>query len=78
MIKGKTIRIDNKYLNVELEDGRIISTPLIWYKPLLSANEEQRMNYKLIGRNTMIEWSELDLHIDIEEMLKVDRKEEAA
>lgn len=80
MIKGKTVRIDNKYLIVELEDGRIISTPLTWYNALLTANEEQKKNYKLIGRKTMIEWNEIDLHLDIEEMLKVDHKnkEEAA
>ena len=70
--------IDHKYLHVKLEDGRIISTPLNWYQQLLSASEAQKKNYILIGRNTMIEWPELDLHPDIEEMLKVDSVEEEA
>ena len=78
MFKCKEVRIDHEYLHVELEDGRIISTPLNWYRPLLSANEEQKRNYKLIGRKTIIEWPNLDLHLDIEEMFRVDRKEEAA
>ena len=36
-IKGKTVRVDDRYLHVELEDGRIISTPIAWYKELQSA-----------------------------------------
>ena len=30
-LKGKIVSFNNNYLNVELEDGRIISTPLDWY-----------------------------------------------
>jgi hypothetical protein len=72
MIQCKSLDMDNKYLHIEVVDGRIISTPLTWYKSLMSASPEQRANYRLIARNTMIEWSELDLHLDIEEMFKVD------
>ena len=71
MIQCKRLQIDDKYLHIEVVDGRIISTPLIWYKLLISASTEQRTNYKLIARNTMIEWSDLDLHLDIEEMFSV-------
>ena len=71
MIQYKSLQIDDEYLHIEVADGRIISTPLTWYKPLISANPEQRSNYKLIARNTMIEWSELNLHLDIEEMFSV-------
>lgn len=71
MIQCKNLQIDDKYLHIEVADGRIVSTPLTWYKQLVSANVEQRNNYRLIARNTMIEWSELDLHLDIEEMFNV-------
>jgi hypothetical protein len=71
MIQCKRLQIDDKYLHIEVVDGRIISTPLTWYKPLISASTEQRTNYKLIARNTMIEWSYLDLYLDIEEMFSV-------
>jgi hypothetical protein len=74
MIQYKNLQIDDEYLHIEIADGRIISTPLTWYKSLLSASPEQRNNYKLIARNTMIEWSELDLHLDIEEMFNVTAK----
>ena len=32
LIKGKTVHFDDRYLHVELEDGRIILTPMSWYK----------------------------------------------
>lgn len=31
-LKGKTIHFDDRYLHVELEDGRIILTPMTGYK----------------------------------------------
>ena len=34
LIKGKTVHFDDRYLHVELEDGRIILTPMSWYKDL--------------------------------------------
>ncbi|MCB2261595.1 MAG: DUF2442 domain-containing protein [Candidatus Thiosymbion ectosymbiont of Robbea hypermnestra] len=78
MFKCKKVKLDNHRLHVELEDGRIVSTPLSWYPALLSATDEQRKHYKLIGRGTMIEWAGLDLHLDIEEMFKVEQEKEAA
>jgi hypothetical protein len=78
MFKCKDIRLDRQYLHVELEDGRIISTPLNWYPALLPTTEKQRKNYRFIAGKTMIEWPDLDLHLDIEEMLNVNREEKAA
>lgn len=40
----------------------------------VSGNKDQRRNYKLIANRTMIEWPELDLHFDIEEMLRIDHE----
>ncbi|ESQ15871.1 MAG: DUF2442 domain-containing protein [Thiohalocapsa sp. PB-PSB1] len=78
MLTCKRVTLDAAYLHVELDDGRIISTPLAWYPTLLSATELQKANKKLIARNTMIEWSDLDMHLDVEEMLRVDREEKVA
>ena len=47
-ITAKTIRFDDKYLHVELEDGRVISTPMNWYKELQNASliwEDTRKDY---------------------------------
>ena len=37
LVKGKSVHFDDKHLSVELDDGRVISTPMMWYKELQSA-----------------------------------------
>ena len=69
LIKGKEVHFDDTYLHVKLDDGRIISTPMTWYKPLQSATLEQLKNYSFICMATGIEWEELDYHLNIESML---------
>lgn len=67
--KGKSVHFDDKYLHVELEDGRIISTPMDWYPELRKASLNQLSNYSFICRGSGIEWADLDYHLSIEAML---------
>ncbi len=69
LIKGSEVHFDDAYLHVKLQDGRIISTPLDWYKPLKKATIEQLKSYKFICLNSGIEWEELDYQLSIESML---------
>jgi hypothetical protein len=70
LIKGKEVHFDDEYLHVKLEDDRIISTLINWYKPLKKASISQLKDYKLICLNTGIEWESIDYHLNIENMLK--------
>ena len=78
LVKGKCIRFDDRYLHVELIDGRIISTPMKWYAELQNATLKQISNYHFICGNTGIEWSDLDYHLNIESMLVATLQEVAA
>lgn len=69
LIKGKEVHFDDRYLHVELEDGRVISTPISWYKELQDASLLQLRNYEFICQGTGIEWPDLDYHLNIESML---------
>jgi len=69
LIKGTEVHFDENYLHVILEDDRIISTPMSWYKPLQDATLSQLKNYTFICMDTGIEWEELDYHLYIESML---------
>ena len=68
-VKGKSVHFDDRYLHVELEDGRIILTPMSWYKELQAATFKQLADYQFICQGTGIEWTELDYHLSIESML---------
>ncbi len=70
-IEAKNVRFDDTYLHIELMDGRIISTPLDWYKELKNANLPQLKNWKFICKGTGIEWTDLDYHLSIESMFLI-------
>jgi len=67
--RGKALHYDDRYLHVELEDGRIISTPMGWYPELQEASLRELANHRFICRGTGIEWPDLDYHLSIESML---------
>ena len=69
LISGKDVRLDSQYLHVELADGRIISTPLSWYRELQAADDAQRAQHQFICGGTGIEWPQLDYQLSIESML---------
>lgn len=78
LVKGKAVHFDDKYLKVELDDGRIILTPMTWYPELQKATLEQINNYSFICQNTGVEWPEMDYQLSIEGMLVSQIKENVA
>ena len=78
MIKASSVIVEKGYITVKVEDGRIISIPLEWYKELKEATSEQLLEFQLIGRGTIIEWEELDIHMGVAEMFTVEQKEKVA
>lgn len=77
-LKGKSVRFDDQYLHVELEDGRVISTPMAWYPELQEATLRQLSECRFICRGTGIEWPELDYHLSIESMMIAGSQQEVA
>jgi hypothetical protein len=61
------VQVTESQLVVTLADGRVITTPLAWYPPLLNATSEQRRNFVLgsIG----IHWPDLDEDLSVAGML---------
>jgi len=50
-LKAKNVSFDKNYLSVELEDGRIIRTPLEWYLEL----KRQQLHKSKIGNLFVVE-----------------------
>ena len=76
--KGKSVHFDERYLHVELEDGRIISTPMGWYPELQRATLTQLTHYRFICKGTGIEWPELNYQLGIEAMFAESRQTKVA
>src|SRR3954471_16429676 len=47
-------------LVADLEDGRSVHLPLMWYPRLFRATQAQRDNYQLMGRGYGVHWPEVD------------------
>lgn len=69
MISIKKVWFDNDQLFVELNDDRIIGTPINWYPNLRKGTLSQIQNYKIKGEGTYIHWSELDEDLSAEGFL---------
>lgn len=68
-VRAQNVRVSSDELIVELEDGRTLSVPLAWYPRLLYASEEERQNWRLIGKGEGIHWEDLDEDISVEHLL---------
>ncbi|MGK5093761.1 DUF2442 domain-containing protein [Deltaproteobacteria bacterium TL4] len=66
---AQAVTITSDALQVDLSDGRTISTPLAWYPRLFHADQTEKDNWRLIGGGHGIHWEELDEDISIEGIL---------
>ena len=63
------VSLTDDTLNVDLSDGRSISAPIAWYPRLLHSTEQERSNWRLIGRGQGIHWEDIDEDISIEGLI---------
>jgi hypothetical protein len=64
------VTVTDDRLIVALADGRELLAPLAWFPRLSDATEEQRRNWRLIGRGHGIHWPEVDEDISIASLLR--------
>lgn len=66
-ISGVTVTEDT--LTVDLEDGRTISVPLVWYPRLWHGTPAERNSLEIIGNGAYIHWPELDEDVTVAGLL---------
>jgi hypothetical protein len=71
------VEVTDKWLTVDLKDGRTLRVPLDWYPRLLHATVHERTNWRLLGGGYAVEWPDLDEHIGIEGLLAGSRSGES-
>ena len=59
----------NDSLLVNLQDGRLISVPLLWFPKLHAAPVAERANSRLIGSGVELAWDDLDEDISVAGLL---------
>jgi hypothetical protein len=64
------VTVTDERLVVILADGRELAAPLIWFPRLTEATEEQRRNWRLIGRGHGIHWPDVDEDISVASLLR--------
>ena len=66
---AEEVNITEDTLSVDLSDGRTISVPLAWFPRIVHATEEERNNWRLIGKGHGIHWMDIDEDISVEGLL---------
>ena len=67
---ARDVRFDKDMMHISLLDGREISAPLEWFPKLCTAKENQRKNWRLIGKGIGIHWEDLDEDISVAGLLE--------
>ena len=64
-----SVTVTDDTLSVDLEDGRTISVPIVWYPRLAHGSPEERANFQISGAGYGIHWPGLDEDIGVEGLL---------
>jgi len=67
--RAKHIIINDDTITVDLDDGRTVSAPIVWFPRLTHASDKERNNWRLIGNGEGIHWEDIDEDISIENLL---------
>lgn len=69
LTKAVRVVVTDDTLTADLEDGRTISVPIVWYPRLAYATPEERSNLEIAGAGHAIHWPDLDEDIGIDGLL---------
>ncbi|MDP3878997.1 MAG: DUF2442 domain-containing protein [Dehalococcoidales bacterium] len=69
--KASKVWFDSHMMHVHLLDGREIKVPIEWFPKLRSATDEQKKDWRLIGRGIGIHWEAIDEDISVASLLRI-------
>lgn len=78
MKEARSARVTDSELIVELEDGRTLSVPILWYPRLANGTPEERSQLEIIGGGAGMHWPLLDEDIGVEGLLAGRKSGESA
>ncbi len=60
------VTVTDDTLSADLEDGRTIAVPIVWYPRLAYGTPEERTNFQISSAGYGIHWPDLDEDIGVE------------
>ncbi len=67
--RATRVQVSDDALIVELQDGRVLSVPLVWYPRLWYGSPEERANVVLLADGAYLHWPDLDEDLTVEGLL---------
>ncbi len=67
--RARAVSFDPHTMWVELDDGRSLGVPLVWFPRLRRATAAQRENYRIGYSGNGLHWDELNEDISVEGLL---------
>jgi len=65
------VRFDDDQVWFQLEDGRTLGVPLVWFPRLDKASSRQRSTWELIPGGDAVHWPEVDEDLSVASLLGV-------
>lgn len=72
------VTVTEDTLTVDLDDGRSISVPIVWFPRLAYGTPAERANFEIVGAGHGIHWPDLDEDIGVEGLVLGKRSAESA
>ena len=66
---ARHVRVHEERLTVDLQDGRTITVPIVWYPRLSYATPAERDNWTIIAGGEGIHWPDLDEDLSVDGLL---------
>jgi len=75
--RGKTVKVRDEALTVDLVDGRTIMVPLAWFPRLWHGTPQERSHFEIFGDGAYIHWPDLDEDLTVVGLLEGQRSGES-
>jgi len=75
--RGKSVKVSDEGLTVDLVGGRTIMVPLGWFPRLWHGTPQERNHFEIFGDGAYIHWPELDEDLTVAGLLAGQRSGES-
>jgi len=75
--RGKSVKVSDEELTVDLVDGRTIVVPLAWFPRLWHGTPQERSHFEIFGDGAYIHWPDLDEDLTVPGLVAGQRSAES-